>query len=75
MRSVLILKIVNSIPSSSLPYGLVEVLSVPVTLDGPFLFGSLAVVLFLFGCEVLMLVVEMFLERVILLGWVEVLLV
>ena len=53
----------------------VKEVCISIPLPSPILFGSLIVVLFLFGYEVLVLMVELFLERVILLGWVEVLLV
>ena len=52
----------NPVFSVSFNNSLVEEVCVSIPLRGPFLFGSLAVVLFLFGSEVLMLVVEMFLE-------------
>lgn len=54
----------------SIPFnnGMVEESGVAVTMDGPILFGSLEVINFLFGKEVLMLLGEMELKGVILLG-------
>jgi len=74
LRTIGFSDISNPIFSISFDNSPVKEVCISVPLPSPILFGSLIVVLFLFGYEVLVLMVELFLERVILLGWVDVLL-
>lgn len=63
MRAIRVYEIGNFVFPVSLDDGLVKESCVSVSFNGPILFGSLNMVFFLFGNEILMFLVEFLLER------------